>query len=191
MTPDRLSPKTILIAMTITAAACGDQVAKQRAEIEALAARAAIATEASRAAEATRTKDIDAYMAQIPDDMDLSDGRGGSFTREQLREQVIQAWRSIRQTRALTVRIGQVILGRDSATVFLTQQWDRLVVRPDGKTVDTVVSESSRRETWRKTPAGWRSYVGVTTQSRVTMNGAPVLTVPALEGAAAPGPPRR
>ncbi|HKS05017.1 MAG TPA: hypothetical protein VJR92_01780 [Gemmatimonadaceae bacterium] len=172
---------TIVAVLAITGTiACTGEDPKRAAEAAAAAERAAISTQVALGAEATRTKNIDGYMAQIPPDLDLHGPNNAVMTREALRAQVLKAWESIRATRALEANVTSVILHRDSATVFLTQKWDRLVIRPDSKAVDTIITESARRETWRKTGGIWRSYEGVTTQSRTTVNGALLVTVPGL-----------
>ena len=166
-------------ALALTASCVGDDP-KRSAEAALAAARAAIATQASVGAAATKTKNIDAYMAQIPVDAGMLGANDSVITRDEVRAQVLKAWESIRETRALDVQVTSVLLHGDSATVFLTQKWDRLVVRPDGKTIDTIVSESSRREKWMKKGGIWRSYDGVTLQNRTTVNGALLVTVPGL-----------
>jgi ketosteroid isomerase-like protein len=172
---------TIAAAVAVAAvSACTGEDPKRAAEAAAAAERAAISAQVASGAAAARTKDIDAYMAQFPPEIELRGPNNDVMTREELRAQVLRAWESIRVTRALDAQVTSVILHRDSATVFLTQKWDRLVARPDGKTVDTVITESSRREVWRKTGGIWRSYEGINTQSRTTVNGALVVTVPGL-----------
>jgi len=133
--------------------------------------RAAIASQIAAGIEATRSKDIDAYLAQIPDDIVLRDQTGEPISMAEIREQVLQAWATIERTRVLDVLIDTIMPRGDSAIVITTQHWDRLVFRPDGSALDTIVSVKRQQETWKRTSKGWRSYDVVPMGGTTTVNG--------------------
>ena len=120
--------------------------------------RAAIADQIGAAIDATRTRNIEAYMAQIPEDIVLHDPDGNPMSRDQVREQVLAAWERIQETRYIGADVDTIVVSGDSAVVHTTQTWDRLVLRPDTALVDTVLSMTRQRELWRRTPDGWRAY---------------------------------
>jgi len=111
-----------------------------------------------RSAEATRAKDIDAFMAEIPDDMVLRDDTGGVITRGQLRTNILRDWGIIPKTISLSQRIDSLTVSGDSAIVYTSQRWERLMLERDGKGVDSVVTTERHRETWRRTARGWHEY---------------------------------
>lgn len=61
----------------------------------------------------------------------------------------------------------------DTATVYTSQRWERLMLQRDGETTDNVVTTQKHRETWRKTPDGWRLYDVEELGGEVFINGEP------------------
>ena len=121
-------------------------------------ARSQIESAIARSVEATRTQDIDGYMASIPEDIILRDGSGEIITRGQLRANVLRDWSIIAKTLSISVTIDSVAVDGDSATVHTSQRWERLMFERDGKTTDTVLTTQKHKETWHKTPRGWFAY---------------------------------
>jgi hypothetical protein len=174
-----------LLVLIAAAGACAPREEAPNPARDIAIARAAIAAQVAEGARAAREKDIDAYIAQIPDDIPMRDAQGNVIPLDTFRAQVVEAWRSIKVTRELDVQVTDIELHGDAAVVFLNQKWDRLMIRPNGA-VDTIISTSTKRENWRKTAKGWRAYDGVTTHSRTTVNGAVLTDIPALQGAGRP-----
>ena len=137
-----------------------------RAESEA-AIEAAIA----RGVEATRAQDIEAYMALIPEDAILRVDTGEIVTRDQLRANALRDWSIIPRTLSIGVAIDSIDLNGDSATVYTSQRWERLMFQRDGKTTDTVLTTQRHKERWRKTPRGWFAYEVEELGGEVFMNG--------------------
>ena len=117
-------------------------------------ARTQIESAIARSVEATRTQDIDGYMASIPEDFILRDGSGEIITRVQLRANVLRDWSIIPKTLSISVTIDSVAVDGDSATVHTSQRWERLMLERDGKTIDTVLTTQKHKEIWRNTPRG-------------------------------------
>jgi hypothetical protein len=135
--------------------------------------RAAIISEINKGVHATISKDVDGYLAQIPDVVGVHDSAGSLLSRTTMRQQVIEAWKQIDTTRALDVLVDTIIARGDSATVLTTTRWDRLIFRAEHKTIDTVLSVIKHRELWRKTPSGWRAFDVITLGKTTNVNGKP------------------
>jgi hypothetical protein len=135
--------------------------------------QAAISAEIARGVDATRTKNIDAYMDQIPLGMEIRDERGAIITRDQQRVNTLRDWSIIALTRAISVVIDSLTARDDSVIVYTYQRWDRLMYERDGRTLDTVVTTQRHRELWRRGPQGWRSYRIEELGGTVEINGKP------------------
>lgn len=107
---------------------------------------------------ATLRKDVDAYMAELPADLEIHDESGEIVTREAQRANVLRDWSVIPRTLALTHVIDRLQVHGDTAIVLTSQRWERLMLRPDGSGADTVLTTQKHRETWRRTPNGWFGY---------------------------------
>ena len=111
-----------------------------------------------RSTEATRAQDIDAYMAEVPEDFAVRDESGALITREQLRDNVLRDWSVIPKTLAINVTIDSLAVSGGSATVFTSQRWERLMLHRDGTTTDTVLTTQKHKETWRRRHGSWFAY---------------------------------
>ena len=120
--------------------------------------RASIEQSIARSVEATRTEDIDAYMAEIPNDFVLYDESGAIVGQEQQRADVLRDWSVIPKTIAISTTIDSIEMQGDTAIVHTSGRWERLMLRPDGKTTDLVLTTQKHRETWRETANGWKGY---------------------------------
>lgn len=121
-------------------------------------ARAEIEAAITRGVEATRAQDIDAYMAEIPADVVVRDESGEVITRERQRANTLRDWGVISKTLSIRVTIERFELDDSVATVWTSQRWERLMLRRDGVTTDTVLTTQRHKETWRRTPRGWLAY---------------------------------
>jgi ketosteroid isomerase-like protein len=162
-----------VVIAVILSAACGRAEAKF--EREADAARGEIVEQIRQGLEATRTKDVERYLDQIPDDIPVAGPDGQPLTREAHADLVRQVWDAIAETRALDVVVDTIVYHGDSATVLTTTRWDRLIRREGAATLDTVLSVKKQSETWRRTPKGWRAYGVRTIGGTTTVNGELVL----------------
>lgn len=135
--------------------------------------RAEIEHAISRSVEATRTQDIEAYMAGIPNDLVIHDESGAVVTRGQLRANTLRDWSIIPRTIAIEVAIDSLAVDGDTATVFTSQRWERLMLQRDGSTTDTVLTTQKHRETWHRTPRGWMAYDVEELGGDVFINGKP------------------
>lgn len=135
--------------------------------------RAAISAELAKSTEATRNEDIDAYMDQLPEGLVIHDEDGSVVSREQQRANILRDWAIIERTLELMVRVDSLALHTDSATVYTSQRWERLMYQRDGVTLDTVVTTPQHREAWALTPQGWRGFEVVELGGTVTINGEP------------------
>lgn len=140
--------------------------------------RAQIEAAIARGVEATRRQDIDAYMAEMPVDLQIRNDSGRMLTREELRADALRSWAIIPKTLAIAVAIDSLRLLApvtggvgDSAYVWTAQRWERLMLRRDQVTVDTVLTTQRHRETWRRTRVGWRQYYIEELGGQVWLNG--------------------
>lgn len=156
-----LAPGLALVALAACAPSRPDPAAV-RAQIEA---------ELAKGTEATRTEDIDAYMDQLPEGLVIHDEDGSVVSREQQRANVLRDWAIIERTLAIEVVVDSLTVHADSATVYTSQRWERLMYRRDGITLDTVVTTQKHREAWALTPQGWRGFEVVELGGTVTING--------------------
>lgn len=172
--PARTCLRAATIAAVLVFAACAGE---DQAASAAAAARAAIASQITAGLNAVRTKNADAYLAQIPEGIDIRDSAGRSLTKAQMRDQVLRGWADLDTTLVLEVHIDTIAPHGDSASVVLTERWDRLVFHPDHKGVDTVISLKQQTEVWRKTPAGWRAFQVIPIGGSTTVNGKRIANV--------------
>lgn len=137
------------------------------------AVRASIEQSIARSLEATRSEDIDAYMAEVPEDFVLRDESGAVVSREQQRADVLRDWSVIPRTIAISTKIDSIELQGDTAIVHTSARWERLMLRPDGKATDVVVTTQKHRETWRETAYGWKGYDIKELGGEILINGQP------------------
>jgi ketosteroid isomerase-like protein len=135
--------------------------------------RASIEQSIARSVEATKAEDIDAYMAEIPGDFVLHDESGAVVSQAQQRADVLRDWSVIARTIAISTAIDSIEVQGDMATVYTSGRWERLMLRPDGKTTDVVLTTQKHRETWRETSSGWRSYDIKELGGEIFINGQP------------------
>ena len=107
---------------------------------------------------AVRTKNIDLYMEGIPDDFKIKDQNGALITKEMQREYALRDWAIIDTTLENEYIIDSLEVFKDSALVFTSQKWKRMMFRRDGITKDTVLTTQRHRETWKKSAGNWRNY---------------------------------
>jgi hypothetical protein len=117
---------------------------------------------------------IEAYMHGIPEDYVIYDESGEVITREQMRANALRDWSVISRTLDLTITVDSLLLPTDStAVVYTSQRWERMMSRPDSSGEDTVLTTQRHRETWRRTPVGWRNYDIDELGGAIFINGAP------------------
>lgn len=158
---------------TVVALAC--LASCSSATQDAAAVRGAIEAALAQGVEATRVEDIDAYMAQLPEGLTIFDEDGSVVSREQQRANVLRDWAIIERTLAIEVVVDSLTVHADSATVYTSQRWERLMYRRDGVTLDTVVTTQRHREAWALTSQGWRGLEVVELGGTVMINGEPYL----------------
>jgi ketosteroid isomerase-like protein len=135
-------------------------------------ARTAIEAAIARSLAATRNKDIDAFMASIPDNWSVVDSDGKRIDKKQLRANTLRDWKIISRTIAIEEKIESLKLESPTpATVFTSQHWERMMYERDGKTQDHVVTTQRHRETWRRDQTGWKAYDIQELGGKVWVNG--------------------
>ncbi|MBI3818332.1 MAG: hypothetical protein HY286_06535 [Planctomycetes bacterium] len=136
-------------------------------------ARSEIEAAIAASVEATRSQDINAYMATIPDDLIIRDETGATITRDQQRTNTLRDWSIIPRTLSIRVVVDTIHVDGNNATVFTSQRWERLMFQRDGRTTDTVLTTQKHKESWRKTPRGWFVYEIDELGGEVFVNGKP------------------
>lgn len=120
---------------------------------------------------AVSTKNIDLYMQGIPDDFEIKDENGELITKEMQREYALRDWAIIDTTLANKYIIDSLKVFRDSAIVFTSQKWKRMMFRRDGIMKDTVLTTQLHRETWKKKKGSWSNYLVEELGGEVFING--------------------
>lgn len=131
-----------------------------------------IQTELNEGIEATRTKNIELYMSQMPDDMQIHDESGEIISREKQREYALRDWAIIDTTLRILMNIDSIIyFSADSVFIYTYQEWERIMFQRDGITTDTILTTQRHKETWRKTKNGWFGYEVQELGGKVYING--------------------
>jgi len=121
----------------------------------------AIEAQIARSVQATRDKDIDAFLSVQTEDFVLENDtvggeRGEHVNKEQLRANILRDWGIIVENRAIDITVDSLTVHGDSAVAFTSQRYERMMLERDGVTRDHVVTTVTHRELWRRTPVGWR-----------------------------------
>ena len=127
-----------------------------------------IAAEIEKGVNAVRNKDIDAYMDQVDNAALSPDSATAERARVILRANVLSDWNRT-TTRSMHVKVDSITAARDSAIVTTSLHWDRIVERP--LRTDTVISDVTNREIWRRTARGWRPFKVLSRDGTNTTNG--------------------
>ncbi|WP_289644220.1 hypothetical protein [Maribacter aestuarii] len=107
---------------------------------------------------AVTTKDIDLYMQGIPDDFVIKDENGNYITKKMQREYALRDWAIIDTTLSNNYVVDSLRVYGDSAMVFTSQKWKRIMFQKDGVTTDTVLTAQTHREVWKKRKSVWINY---------------------------------
>ena len=122
--------------------------------------------------EATRTKDIEVYMENLPADLIIYDETGELISREQQKEYALRDWAIIDTTLRIKVVIDSLnTTSEDGVIVYTSQMWERMMFRRDGITTDTVLTTQKHKEIWRKNPGGWQGYEIEELGGKIFING--------------------
>ena len=102
-------------------------------------------------------KDLDAIMALRTDDFHTVTPDGLTHDRAEMRLMTQALLNGIDKWISTTFDIDSLTLEGDLARAIVRQHADRIALRADGQLhhVETWVTQ---RETWRKTPDGWKLY---------------------------------
>ena len=126
-----------------------DQTQKIRNEIQ---------KEIDDSLEATRTQDIDEYMKRMPVGALIYDESGEITTREKQREYILRDWAIIDTTLNINCQIDSLQVFADSAIVYTSQRWERMMFHRDGINKDTVITTQIHKELWKKGINRWENY---------------------------------
>jgi hypothetical protein len=154
-----------LSIITITRG-CGSRVKENESQI-----REEIQNQLDKCVKAIETKDIELYMDLIPEDFIIYDESGEIISREKQKEYTIRDWSIIDRTLSNKYTADSIKINGDSAIVYTSQRWERLMFQRDGKTTDTVVTTQKHIETWKKTNKGWLNYDVKELGGQVFVNG--------------------
>jgi hypothetical protein len=134
-------------------------------------ARAEILAVIETRLEATRRNDSAAFMARVPADFRIEGRNGAITTREMLAARVAARAQAAPQTVSLTVMIDRIDLRGDDATIWTSQRWERLAVRPGETAPSRIVSTQSHEEHWRRRDGRWEGYLIRELGGSMTVNG--------------------
>lgn len=130
-----------------------------------------IQSQLDKCVQAVATKDIELYMDLIPEDFVIYDESGDTISREEQRAYALRDWSIIDRTLSNQYTADSLKISGDSAIVFTSQRWERLMFQRDGKTLDTVLTTQKHMETWKKTNKGWLNYDVKELGGQVFING--------------------
>ncbi len=133
--------------------------------------REEIQSQLDKCVKAIETKDIELYMDLIPEGFVIYDESGEIISREKQRECTIRDWRIIDRTLNNKYIADSIKLIGDSAIVYTSQRWERIMFQRDSKTTDTVLTTQKHMETWRKTKKGWMNFEVIELGGQVFING--------------------
>lgn len=142
---------TILINLMLVSCLTNTKQSEQQVKDE-------IQMQLDKCVKAIETKNIELYMDQIPDDFKIYDESGEIISREKQKEYTLRDWSIIDQTLNNHYVVDSIKVSGDSAIVFTSQRWERLMFQRDGKTKDTVLTTQKHIETWKRTKKGWLNY---------------------------------
>ena len=123
-------------------------------------ARHAIEAQLARSNDATKREDIDAYLSVLAPDFQVEndsfgDEHGETLSRDEMRAAILRDWGIITEHRVVETKIDSLFARGDSAVVFTSQRYERLMLQRDGITVDTVFTSVTHQELWRRGPQDW------------------------------------
>ncbi len=117
-----------------------------------------IQAQLDKCVQAVSTKNINMYMDLIPEDFVIKDQSGEIISREKQKEYTLRDWSIIDTTLNNLFVVDSIKTYGDSVIAYTSQEWERLMFRPDGKTKDTILTTQKHIETWKKTAKGWLNY---------------------------------
>jgi ketosteroid isomerase-like protein len=160
--------KTILTIILLNTILLGCSTNTQQSESQI---KGEIQNQLDKCVKAVETKDIELYMDLIPEDFVIYDESGEIISRAKQREYTLRDWSIIDRTLSNQYIADSINITGDSAIVFTSQRWERLMFQRDGKTTDTILTTQKHIETWRKTKKGWLNYDVKELGGRVFING--------------------
>ena len=167
-----MTSRTYVFCLLLVMAAASPKPAESGYDVRST--MTAIQKELDDSVEATRTKDIDRYMEQIPANMTVQAKEPGkTVSRDQLRQDVLRQWSVIKDTVLIFNRIDQIEIQADRATVWTSQRWERNMYERDHRTVDFVVTTQKHREEWREINGHWEVLTVQELGGEIFVNGKP------------------
>ena len=140
---------------------------KDRVKIKQL-----ITKEINEGIEATRTKNIDLYMSQMPDDLIIYDESGEIISKQKQKEYALRDWAIIDTTLNISIKIDSILyLKKDSVVVYTYQKWKRMMFQRNGIKIDTVLTTQKHKEIWKNNSKGWFGYQITELGGEVFVNG--------------------
>lgn len=157
----------LFAAVTVALTACAPARQETPAAGEDVASvKRAIEAQIARSVQATRDKDIDALLSVQTEDFVLEndtagDEHGERVNQEQLRANLLRDWGIIVENRAIDIVVDSLAVHGDSAVVFTSQRYERMMLERDGVTRDHVVTTVTHREPGAGRPqdGGWPASV--------------------------------
>ena len=115
-----------IIYLTLTIVSCNSKkTSKALSEIEKSGIKQTIQNEIDEGIEATRTKNIELYMSQMPNDLIIYDESGEVISREKQKEYALRDWSIIDTTLQIMMRIDSIqYLKKDCIVVYTYQEWE-------------------------------------------------------------------
>ncbi len=169
---NRLNKCYLIILLIIFFGCNSKKESTELSEIEKSEIKKIIQNEIDEGIEATRIKDIELYMSQMPSDLVIYDESGEIISKDKQREYALRDWAIIDTTLQIMMKIDSIqFVKKDSVIVYTYQEWERIMFQRDGVTTDTVLTNQKHKETWKKTSGGWFSYEVKELGGKVFING--------------------
>jgi ketosteroid isomerase-like protein len=150
-----------LMFLVLFAAGCGRPAASPASQPTGAADTSAVRREIEQWYEentrAFRAGDVDAIMALRTEDFHTVAPDGREQDRAAMEQRTIGFLNGIERWISLSFDIDSLEVSGDLAQAVVGQHLVRMALRPDGL-VHHVETWATQRETWRKTPDGWKLY---------------------------------
>jgi ketosteroid isomerase-like protein len=149
------------MSVAVCAASCARPSAQAPSQPTATADTSAVRREIEHwydeNARAFRAEDVDAIMALRTEDFHTVTPDGEVRDRAAMENYTIGFLNSIDRWISLSFDLDSLEVSGDQARAIVRQHLVRMALRPDGL-VHHVETWATQRETWRRTPGGWKLY---------------------------------
>ena len=148
---------TLVAIVALLGGGCADSALAQQSAMDTALVRRQLDKRYDQNRRAFFAKDLDAIMALRTEDFHTVTPDGLTHDRAEMRLMTQALLKGIDRWISTTFDIDSLVVEGDLAHAIVRQHADRFALRGDGQ-VHHVETWVTQRETWRKTPDGWKLY---------------------------------